>query len=135
MCRAGGELFDLSDFSNLSCSVIGPLFLCEDVANIVLVVVCSSVILLKPLLVCLEMNNCRNSHRMFMFSQPYTIGLETADDMAITWQMANMRYNVSAETFEADSGGYITSATREKRLNGSQLPRKRTATPGEKIEL
>ena len=37
--------------------------------------------------------SCRNSRRMFELSHPYTIGLETAEVIAMTWQAARPTYS------------------------------------------
>lgn len=42
MCSGGGDKFDLSDFSDFSCTKIGPLRLWDEVAKTVLVVAWSS---------------------------------------------------------------------------------------------
>ena len=74
-------------------------------------------------------NSCKNSCLMLELSQPYTMGLDTADDMAMTWQMAKIRYSFSAETSLDFSGGYSRSTNKENILNGSQLAKNKITIP------
>lgn len=83
----------------------------------------------------LDENNCKNSCLMLELSQPYTMGLDTADDMATTWQIAKIRYNFSAETSLDFSGGYSTSTNKLNILNGSQLAKNRMTIPEIKCQV